>query len=161
MLHTVDDGNIGCLNGLHAGAAANQGIPGICLLGEMPHAFAQFPYPKAALGVLRAFTRMANIQLDLGELTTQSELADQHLGILFSRMEAAMEQQPRGSEEDESFSHETYAQGGLSPEDEQRIESLFEAARQDRSRAYELKRELDRLDVFSDYEDRFLDLFKK
>jgi hypothetical protein len=31
----------------------------------------------------------------------------------------------------------------------------------DRSKAYELKNELDRLDVFRDYEDRFLDLFKK
>ena len=158
-LHTLEDGNIGGLNGLLAGAAANQGIPGICLLGEMPHVFAKFPYPKAALGVLRAYTKMANLQLDLSELTTQSELADQHLGILFSKMEAALEQRPQG--EEEAMSHDPYAQQGLDPEDEQRIESLFEAARQDRSRAYELKRELDRLEVFSDYEDRFLDLFKK
>ena len=31
----------------------------------------------------------------------------------------------------------------------------------DRSRAFELKQELDRLEVFKEYEDRFLDLFKK
>ena len=31
----------------------------------------------------------------------------------------------------------------------------------DRSKAYELKRELDRLELYKDYEDRFLDLFKK
>ena len=47
------------------------------------------------------------------------------------------------------------------PEDEERIEKLFEIARDDRSRAYELKQELDRLDVFADYENRFLDLFKR
>ena len=35
------------------------------------------------------------------------------------------------------------------------------AAAADRSKAYELKRELDRLEVFADYEDRFLDLFSK
>jgi hypothetical protein len=42
-----------------------------------------------------------------------------------------------------------------------RIEQLFTQAREDRAKAYELKRELDRLDVFREYEDRFLDLFKK
>ena len=31
----------------------------------------------------------------------------------------------------------------------------------DRAKAIELKQELDRLGVFKDYEDRFLDLFKK
>lgn len=158
-LHALEDGSISGLNGLLAGAAANQGIPGVCLLGEMPHVFAQFPYPKAALGVLRAFTRMADLRLDLSELAAQSELADQHLTSLFSKMEAALEQRAR-SEEEESYG-ESFAEEGLSAEDERRIEALFAAAKQDRSRAYELKRELDRLDVFNDYEDRFLDLFKK
>ena len=37
----------------------------------------------------------------------------------------------------------------------------FEQARQDKSKAFELKQQLDRLDLFADYEDRFLDLFKK
>ena len=49
----------------------------------------------------------------------------------------------------------------LEPEDERLIEQLFEQASKDRSKAYELKRELDRLEVFPEYEDRFLDLFKK
>ncbi len=31
----------------------------------------------------------------------------------------------------------------------------------DRTKAYELKRELDRLGLYREYEDRFLDLFKK
>ena len=44
---------------------------------------------------------------------------------------------------------------------QRQIEQLFEQALQDRSKAYELKRELDRLEVFGEYEDRFLDLFKK
>ena len=42
-----------------------------------------------------------------------------------------------------------------------RIEELFEEATRDRSKAFELKQELDRLGVFKEYEDRFLDLFKK
>jgi len=43
----------------------------------------------------------------------------------------------------------------------QRIEGLFEQAGKDRSKAFELKQELDRLGVFKEHEDRFLDLFKK
>jgi hypothetical protein len=43
----------------------------------------------------------------------------------------------------------------------QRIEQLFQAADRDRSQAVGLKQELDRLGVFRQYEDRFLDLFKK
>lgn len=42
----------------------------------------------------------------------------------------------------------------------QQIEDLFARARDDRSKAFELKRELDRLGLFKQYEDRFLDLFK-
>ncbi|MEO8270240.1 MAG: hypothetical protein ABI557_11005 [Aureliella sp.] len=47
----------------------------------------------------------------------------------------------------------------VSDDNHQRIEALFEAAKNNRTRAYELKRELDQLRVFDDYEDRFLDLF--
>ena len=38
--------------------------------------------------------------------------------------------------------------------------TLFEAAQKDHSRPYELKQELNRLDLFREDEDRFLDLFK-
>ena len=51
-LHTLDDGHIGGLNGILIGAAANCGLRGACLLGEMPHVFTQLPYPKASLGVV-------------------------------------------------------------------------------------------------------------
>lgn len=67
--------------------------------------------------------------------------------------------QPEADEEEgELESSET---GRLSPRDEQRIERLFVEAKDDRSKAYELKSELDRLQAFADYEERFLDLFKK
>ena len=43
----------------------------------------------------------------------------------------------------------------------QRIEKLFREAQRNRDRAYTLKRELDKWDLFQLYEDRFLDLFKQ
>ena len=49
----------------------------------------------------------------------------------------------------------------LSPQDAARIEALFAEAQRDRSRALQLKAELDRLGVFARFEDRFLDLFKR
>jgi hypothetical protein len=42
----------------------------------------------------------------------------------------------------------------------ERIEKLFEKAKFDRSMANELKKELDRWNLFELYENRFLDLFE-
>lgn len=63
--------------------------------------------------------------------------------------------------EEESYELGSAEPEGLSLKDEQIIERLFSEAELDRTKAYELKRELDRLDVFPEYKDRFLDLFKK
>ena len=43
----------------------------------------------------------------------------------------------------------------------ERIETLFNQAKTDISRANELKTELDKWNVYKEFEDRFLDLFKK
>ena len=58
-LELLNDGQIGGLNGVLLGVAADCDLRGACLLGEIPHIFAQFPFPKAALGVLEAFTTLA------------------------------------------------------------------------------------------------------
>lgn len=63
-------------------------------------------------------------------------------------------------EEEESYAVEPPEEETLSPADRQRIEQLFEQSAHDRSKAFELKQELDRHGVFKEYEDRFLDLFK-
>ncbi len=161
-LTLLKEGRIGGLNGVLLAAAAAKGIRGICLLGEMPHIFAQLPYPKASLAVLTTFSELVGIEVDLTELSQQAEAMDQQLGNILSQVESALERQNRPEEtEDETYSSEFFAEPGLPPEEEQLIERLFAEARTDRSKAYELKRELDRLNVFDEYEDRFLDLFKK
>jgi hypothetical protein len=73
-------------------------------------------------------------------------------------MEHALGQQKA---DDEDAPQEAPEESALSPGDRRRIEDLFEKAKRDRSVAYELKRELDRLGVYPENEDRFLDLFKK
>jgi proteasome assembly chaperone (PAC2) family protein len=161
-LEVLEDGQIGGLNGVLLGVAAERGLRGACLLGEMPHIFARFPFPKASLAVLEAFASMAKIPIDFSELADQSREVDQRLGELLEKIEEQLEQQETPSE-DESSEFEPSAEEGEAPssEDRDRIEKLFQQAGKDRSKAYELKRELDRLELYKEYEDRFLDLFQK
>ncbi|QDT43843.1 PAC2 family protein [Gimesia alba] len=158
-LNILEEGNISGLNGILLGAAADKGLKGTCLLGEMPHVFSQLPFPKASLAVLESFKLISGIDIDTTELAEQGKEVEQRLGELLSRVEQSMgEQQPESYEE--AYQAEPPEEPKLTPEEEQNIENLFAQAEQDRSKAYELKQELDRLDLFKDYEDRFLDLFK-
>jgi uncharacterized protein len=158
-LTVLNDGHIGGLNGVLLGAAAEEGLRGACLLGEMPHIFAQVPFPKASLAVLQVFATMASLEIDFTELSEQATTIEKQLGQLLAQVEERM----GGGEppEPEEFGLESTEESALSAEDARRIDRLFEQAAHDRSKAYELKRELDRLGVFTNYEDRFLDLFRK
>lgn len=159
-LETLDSGHIGGLNGVLLGAAAESGLPGACLLGEMPHIFSQLPFPKASLAILEAFTTLTGIELDFTELAEQAKHMEQKLGELLAQVEKSYGQQYPA--EEESYSPEPPPEEErVRSVDKQRIESLFEQAMKDRSKAFELKQELDRLGAFKEYEDRFLDLFKK
>lgn len=159
-LEILKDGNIGGLNGVLLGVAGENTLRGACLLGEMPHIFAQLPFPKASQAILEVFTTIAGIELDFTELAKQVRSMDQQLGDILARVEKAFEQQQH-PEEEEAFRTEPEEDKRVSAGDEKHLEELFEQAAQDRSKAFALKQELDRLGVFKDYEDRFLDLFKK
>lgn len=160
-LEILEDGNIGGLNGVLLGAAADVGLRGTCLLGEMPHLFAQLPFPKASQAILEVFGNMARLDLDLTELAEQSRLVQQQLGELLSRVEQSYGGQAAGTEEEEpTYSLEPPEEEALAPEHRRRIEDLFGEAETNRSKAFELKQELDRHGVFKEFEDRFLDLFK-
>jgi proteasome assembly chaperone (PAC2) family protein len=187
-LKILEDGNIGGLNGVLLGAAATAGLRGSCFLGEMPQVFAQVPFPKASLAILKAFTALTGVEVDLEELAEQSQTVEEQLGELLQRVEQQYGQQPGSGEESEEDDED---EGGFTPDEEEgaefeeagppqegvgyryegpdetvaqptvaRIEELFARAAEDRSKAFELKQELDRLGLFKQYEDRFLDLFK-
>lgn len=162
-LNILEEGNISGLNGILLGAAADKKLKGTCLLGEMPHIFSQVPFPKASLAVLEAFKSISGIEVDTTELAVQGKEMEQKLGDLLAQVEHSMGEQ-RESYEESSFLEppvEPPEEPKLSVEEEQKIEELFEHAAEDRSKAYVLKQELDRLNLFQEYEDRFLDLFKK
>lgn len=164
-LQILQDGQIGGLNGLLLGVGIEYGLRGICLLGEIPHIFANLPCPKASLAVLEVFSTISGLRIDLSELFEHSKAMDQKLGEMLAEAErqldrrsAPMQSTTAGSEFPES---PEAGNRKLAPEAERRIEELFEQAKNDRSQAYELKLKLDELGAFRRYENRFLDLFKK
>lgn len=158
-LTILDEGKISGLNGVLLGVAAESGMKGGCLLGEMPHIFPQFPFPKGSMAVLEVFAKMVGFSIDPDELDEQARQVERSLGEILERVEKSAEPQQDVAPSFETAPEEAELQ--ISGRDRQRIEELFEQARRDRSRAYELKQELDRLKVFHDYEDRFLNLFKE
>jgi proteasome assembly chaperone (PAC2) family protein len=154
----LESGSISGLNGVLLGMAAASGLPGGCLLGEIPHLFSQIPFPKGALAVLETFTTMTGTEPDFAELREHSETVEQTLEEFLLRMENAMEQAQPGN-----LPAPVQDTGDIPRTDStvrKHIEEMFATARQDRARAYELKQELDRLGLFNEFEDRFLDLFK-
>jgi predicted ATP-grasp superfamily ATP-dependent carboligase len=170
-LSILEEGEIGGMNGVLLAAAAERRIPGACLLGEFPFFASGIPNPKASAAILRAFARISGIEVDLSELDAQAAQVEEQLKAHLASLEEAARARARGRrsgerEGDEEAQHEDWPKprsddDDLSPEDKARIESLFEAAHDDHSRAVELKAELDRLGQFRHYENRFLDLFKK
>jgi hypothetical protein len=97
--------------------------------------------------------------VDFAELAEQARITERHLGALLARVEQSLGQE--GPAEDEGYGTEAAEEIRPPRAENQRIEELFEQAVKDRSKAFELKQELDRLGLFKEYEDRFLDLFKK
>lgn len=156
----LPDGRITGLNGVFLGVAAERNLPGLGLLAEMPAYATAIPFPKASKAALETFCAMEGLDLDLKELEEYGRSIEDQLVAALQKVQqasAAAAEEP-AEEEEEEEEPPTAAPG---EEDRRRIETLFEAARRDRSKTFELKRALDRLGIFRDYEDRFLDLFRE
>ena len=157
----LSNGRISGMNGILLGVASERKIPGGCLLGEMPANLVNLPFPRASLAVLKSFGKMADMDLDLEELQIEVHRMDEHLieaQSQFEKLEHEGESQVQDDED--TFTPDPRENGKLSTDERASLETLFVDANQNRAKAFELKRELDRLNVFRDYEDRFLDLFR-
>lgn len=162
-LGILNDGHIGGLNGILLGAALERDLPAICLLGEIPQALSGIPFPKASEAILRCFSQMSDLKIDLSELNRIAVESERQIDALLEQINRSRELPGELQEtEEELFEPPPLPEEqNITPEDKQLIERLFDEAVEDRSRAFELKQQLDRLGVFREYEDRFLDLFKK
>ncbi len=162
----LTEGEVTGLNGVFLAAAAARDLPAIGLLGEFPFFAAPVPNPKASAAVLRVFSELSGVPLDLTELDLDAARIERDLVRHLEGLQRAAQltaPPPEAGEEE----HETRSapraprRRTLSPQVQERIEALFAQAKLDRSKALELKAELDRRHLFARYENRFLDLFKQ
>jgi predicted ATP-grasp superfamily ATP-dependent carboligase len=161
-LRLLSAGQISGLNGLFLGIAHKKGIEGLCLLGEIPLYTIQIENPKGAYAVLEAFSRIFRIQLDLSGLLKQAHAMDEEINKLLEYLHLSPQSSGPISEEEIEKIKKSLSQFTKLPASvKEKIEKMFEATRADIGKAAELKAELDKWNAYKDYEDRFLDLFKK
>src|SRR5262245_46572875 len=98
-LEILEGGNIGGLNGILLAAAAESGIDGACLLGEMPHIFSQLPNPKASLAILEIFSTMSGFDVDFSELSELAQSSNEQLSELLDQAEEQLGQHLSSREE--------------------------------------------------------------
>lgn len=155
------DGQISGMNGLFLGIARREGFEGFCLLGETPLYTVQIENPKASFAVLEAFCRILPLSLDLSGLIDQGQVIENEINKLFDYMKMGTPEGPIGEEEIERIKKSLSQLTRLPASVKEKIGRLFKEATLDIKRAAELKTELDKWNVYKEYEDEFLDLFKK
>lgn len=162
---TMATGQISGLNGLILGAAKASGLDGACLLGEIPLYTIQIENPLASLAVLDTLARHLKIAVDLADLRRHAEEINQEIEHLVDYLKnppgAESDEQPIDQKEIDMIKKTLADAAGLPDSAKNHIDDLFKIAKKDLARAMELKKELDKWNVYDKYEDSFLDLFKK
>jgi len=159
-VHFMGDGTISGLNGLLISVAREMGIDGVCLLGEIPFFTAQIEFPRASIEVLKILTSILNVSVDLVDLELYAETKEKEISALASHLS-------RDSIDEEKEHSSDHVLPGTEDKVDRavrnNIEKLFRQAEFDQTykSKMRLKEELDRWDLFDEYLDRFLDLFKK
>ena len=158
----MSEGQISGMNGLFLGMAKKYKINGICLLGEIPIYTIQIENPKAVYALLNKLNAILNMSLDIKELRKQADFVEGQINQLVDYLKLGSHQPPPiGDEEIEKIRNSLSQFSKLPDSVRQKIEVLFEKAKTDISKANQLKHELDRWNVYKEYEDKFLDLFKR
>jgi len=162
-LNILSEGQISGMNGLFLGIAKRKGFNGFCLLGEIPLYTIQIENPKASLTVLSTLAKILNVQIDLTNLAEQARNMEMEINKLldYFKLGSGGQPGPIGEEEIEKIKKTLGQLTKLPVSVKERIEKIFEQAKSDISKAAELKTELDKWNVYKEYEDRFLDLFKR
>ena len=161
-LQFMPTGQISGLNGLILGVAKESGIPGICLLGEIPFYTIQIENPLSSLAVLDILEKIINVKIEHRELKEHADLINQEIEKFINFLkDPESHHRPIGIEEIEKIKESLRAYTKIPESVRKKIEELFQEARQDISQAGELKKELDHWSIYKEYEDRFLDLFRR
>jgi hypothetical protein len=161
-LHALAEGQISGMNGLFLGIAKREGFKGFCLLGEIPLYTIQIENPKASAAVLKVLSRVLKVPLELSGLTAQAQVMESEINKLLDYLKLGSQAAgPIGEEDVEKIKKTLNQLTKLPISVKERIEELFAQVKSDISKAGQLKSELDKWNAYKEYEDRFLDLFKK
>jgi hypothetical protein len=159
----LEDGQISGMNGLFLGLAKKSGLKGFCLLGDIPLYTIQIENPKASAAVLEGLGKILNLQINLEPLKEQARQMENEINKLLEYLKLGPlgQSAPIGEEEVELIKKTLSQLTKLPVSVKEKIEKLFEESRLNITKANELKAELDKWNVYKEYEDKFLDLFKK
>ena len=165
-LKVLTDGQISGLNGIILGVGKQKGVKGICLLGEIPFYTVQIENPKATAAVLAVVNKYLKINLNLSSMVERSKFIEEEIDKLISYLKGDAAEAPPGptplSQDDiDKIKKDLAAYTKLPQSAREKIENLFKQALKDITVANKLKEELDHWNVYKEYEDKFLDLFKK
>ncbi len=160
----LTEGQISGLNGIILGVAKRKAMEGACLLGEIPFYTVQIENPKATAGILDMLNKYFNLKLNLSSIKERSKFIEEEIDKLITYLKG--ESSPTGptplNEEDiEKIKRDLAAYTKLPQSAREKINKLFTDAEKDIGLANKLKSELDQWNVYKEYEDKFLDLFKK
>jgi proteasome assembly chaperone (PAC2) family protein len=150
----MPDGIIAGLNGLMLGVANARSIESACLLGTIPAYAANLAYPKASLEIIRTLARMLGAAIDTAELEASVQEMDRQFAQIEERIRQFFPTVEEHDEEIKELDEEKVPHYIM-----EKIEELFQAVEKDHARAAELKKELDRWNIYELYENRFLDIF--
>ncbi len=150
QVEMMEHGEIAGFNGLLLGYAKEIGIPSACLLATIPLYAMNLPNPKAARELVKTFSQILKVKIPMAELNLQVEQVEKEMMEIEDRMKEELITSPKGN-----------VSGKIPLPIKQKIERLFREAKHNKHKAYKLKEELDRWNIFEAYEDRFLDLFKR
>lgn len=164
-VHLLESGQISGLNGLFLALAKQKKFQGACLLGEIPFYTAQIENPKSSLVVLNNLCKFLNISLDVTDLSVSAKAMEEEIAKLIEDIRHPSyeeeEETPITAEDIEKIKNILATQSQIPNSAKSQIEDLFVRAEDDLSCALELKTTLDEWNAYKDYEDRFLELFKK
>ena len=161
----LEYGQVSGLNGLMLGLAKKKKFKGICLLGEIPFYAAQIENPRSSMVILHVLTEYLNIHIDLTELSIAGKIVEEEIKKLLEHVKKPTgydeTHKPISAEDIESIKNILDSRSHIPNSAKEQIEVLFSNAKKDPSFTLELKKKLDEWNVYKEYEDRFLKLFKK
>lgn len=161
-LPELEKGQVAGLNGLILGAAKRKNLKGAIILGEIPLYTVQIENPKTTAEVLKVVDTLLDLNLNLSPLLERGAFIETEIDRMVEYLKGDVrENKPLGDEDIERIKKDLAAYTRLPHSAREKIEALFKDAQKDISKARELKEELDRWNVYKEYEDRFLELFKK